>query len=212
MVKSNVTPNDPIADQPAIGLIGMGGMGNMYAKYLSAAGWKKIYVCDLPSKYEALKQKYADTPGVSVLPDGYAVSRISDWIMYSVEAEFIDRVVAEYGPSTKVGAVVAGQTSVKTPEKAAFEKHLPQDVHIVSCHSLHGPTVSPLGQPLVIIKHRANSEAAELVENILRPLQSRFVYMSYEEHDIVTANTQAVTHAAFLRQAPQSRCQSNHYL
>ena len=46
-------------------------------------------------------------------------------------------------------AVVAGQTSVKAPEKAAFEKHLPEDVHIVSCHSLHGPTVSPLGQPLV---------------------------------------------------------------
>ena len=28
--------------------------------------------------------------------------------------------------------------------------------------------------------------------------KSRFVYLSYEEHDTVTANTQAVTHAAFL--------------
>jgi prephenate dehydrogenase len=46
-------------------------------------------------------------------------------------------------------AVVAGQTSVKAPEKAAFEKYLPEDVHIVSCHSLHGPTVNPVGQPLV---------------------------------------------------------------
>ena len=51
--------------------------------------------------------------------------------------------------ATKMYAVVAGQTSVKAPEKAAFEKHLPEDVHIVSCHSLHGPTVSPIGQPLV---------------------------------------------------------------
>jgi prephenate dehydrogenase (NADP+) len=133
------------------------------------------------------------TPGVTVLPDGHHVSRTSDFIMYSVEAEFIDRVVAEYGPcelpqpnsifhrlppppffcarnfpfnsyspfcyrlfltcpirlATKVGAIVAGQTSVKAPEKAAFEKYLPEDVHIVSCHSLHGPTVSPLDQPLV---------------------------------------------------------------
>ncbi|EKM55239.1 uncharacterized protein PHACADRAFT_255707 [Phanerochaete carnosa HHB-10118-sp] len=118
--------------------------------------------------------------------------------MYSVEAEYIERVVAEYGPSTKVGAIVAGQTSVKAPEKAAFEKHLPEDVHIVSCHSLHGPTVSPLGQPLVLIKHRGPDDALRLVESILRPLQSRYVYMSYVEHDIVTANTQAVTHAAFL--------------
>ncbi|KAI0080513.1 Prephenate dehydrogenase [Panus rudis PR-1116 ss-1] len=198
MIQPEVTPNDPVENQPAIGLIGMGGMGTMYAKYLSAAGWKKIYVCDLPSKFEALKQKYEGTPGITVLPDGHGVSRVSDWIMYSVEAEFIDKVVAEYGPSTKVGAIVAGQTSVKTPEKAAFEKHLPEDVHIVSCHSLHGPSVSPLGQPLVLIKHRGPDSALRLVESILKPLRSRFVYMTYEEHDIVTANTQAVTHAAFL--------------
>ena len=52
--------------------------------------------------------------------------------------------------ATKVNAIVAGQTSVKAPEKAAFEAHLPKDVHILSCHSLHGPTVSPIGQPLVL--------------------------------------------------------------
>ena len=84
--------------------------------------------------------------------------------MYSVEAEYIDRVVQQYGPcayllpplarahsslATKVGAIVSGQTSVKAPEKAAFEKYLPEDVHIVSIHSLHGPTVSPAGQPFV---------------------------------------------------------------
>jgi prephenate dehydrogenase (NADP+) len=114
-----------------------------------------------------------------------------------------------------MNAIVAGQTSVKAPEKAAFETHLPQDVHIVSCHSLHGPTVSPVGQPLVcripiantqsnhffqvILKHRASDDAVKLVENILRPLGSRHVHLSYDEHDRVTANTQAVTHAAFLR-------------
>lgn len=51
--------------------------------------------------------------------------------------------------ATKVGAIVGGQTSVKAPERAAFEKYLPPDVDIVSCHSLHGPTVSPEGEPLV---------------------------------------------------------------
>jgi prephenate dehydrogenase (NADP+) len=30
---------------------------------------------------------------------------------------------------------------------------LPNDVHIVSCHSLHGPSVSPLDQPLVIYNY-----------------------------------------------------------
>lgn len=40
----------------------------------------------------------ADDPNVRVQRDGHSVSRIADWIMYSVEAEYIDRVVAEYGP------------------------------------------------------------------------------------------------------------------
>ena len=44
---------------------------------------------------------------------------------------------------------MGGQTSCKAPEIAAFEKHLPEDVEIVSCHSLHGPNVDPKGQPLV---------------------------------------------------------------
>lgn len=51
----------------------------------------------------------------------------------------------------------------------------------------------------VLIKHRASDEALTLVEHIFRPLRSRYVYLSYEDHDLVTANTQAVTHAAFLR-------------
>lgn len=41
MIRSDVTPQDPIDEQPAIGLIGMGGMGTMYAKSLASAGWKK---------------------------------------------------------------------------------------------------------------------------------------------------------------------------
>ncbi|EIW60531.1 Prephenate dehydrogenase [Trametes versicolor FP-101664 SS1] len=197
-IRPDVTPESPVDEQPAIGLIGMGAMGNMYARLLSQAGWKKIYICDLPSKYEALKAKYEGISGIHVLKDGHLVSRVADWIMYSVEAEYIDKVVAQYGPSTKMGAIVAGQTSVKAPEKAAFEKYLPEDVEIVSCHSLHGPTVSPVGQPLVLIKHRATDDSLRLVEQILKPFHSRYVYLSYEDHDIVTANTQAVTHAAFL--------------
>ncbi|KAJ7500489.1 hypothetical protein B0H11DRAFT_783122 [Mycena galericulata] len=194
----HVSPASPVEAQPTIGLIGMGAMGRMYARYLSQAGWKKIHVCDQRGKYDGLKTEYADIPNITVFPDGHGVSRSSDFIIYSVEAEFIERVVAEYGPSTKVNAIVGGQTSVKAPEKAAFEKYLPQDAEIVSCHSLHGPSVSPVGQPLVLIKHRASDAALSLVENILRSFGSRFVHLSYDEHDLVTANTQGVIHAAFL--------------
>lgn len=51
--------------------------------------------------------------------------------------------------ATKLGAIVGGQTSCKVMEVKLFEKYVPPDVDIVSCHSLHGPTVKPAGQPLV---------------------------------------------------------------
>lgn len=107
-------------------------------------------------------------------------------------------MVSEYGPSTKVGAIVGGQTSCKAPELAAFDKHLPPDVEIVSCHSLHGPGVDPRGQPLVIIQHRASQQSVDLCVRILSCLQSKVVFLTGERHDRITADTQAVTHAAFL--------------
>lgn len=183
-----------------VGIIGMGDMGRLYAHKLHAAGWKHVNVCDRAEQFEQLQKDVANgpAPGLRVLRNGHEVARRSDFVMYSVEAGNLDKVVAEYGPSHKVGAIVAGQTSVKAPERAAFEKHLPDDISVISCHSLHGPHVDPTGQPLVLIQHRGSDEQLHLVERILACLQSRYVYMSYDEHDLVTANTQAVTHAAFL--------------
>ncbi|CCF34748.1 prephenate dehydrogenase [Colletotrichum higginsianum] len=180
-----------------VGLIGMGDMGKMYAQRLSAAGWK-IMACDQEEKYESLKEEFSGNNNIQICRNGHYVSRASDYIIYSVEAATIDRVIAQYGPSTKLGAIVGGQTSCKAPEIAAFERHLPTDVEIVSCHSLHGPNVDPRNQPLVIIAHRASAASVAKVETVLSVLGSKHVYLTALEHDRITADTQAVTHAAFL--------------
>ncbi|RWQ95508.1 prephenate dehydrogenase [Paecilomyces variotii] len=182
----------------SIGIIGMGDMGKMYARLLSKAGWR-INACDRPDNYQALKDEFSGSQqDITIYPNGHLVSRISDYIIYSVEAGAIDKVVAEYGPSTKVGAIVGGQTSCKAPELAAFDKHLPPDVEILSCHSLHGPNVNPKGQPLVLIQHRATDKSLRFVEQVFSSFESKYVYLTGEMHDRITADTQAVTHAAFL--------------
>ena len=145
---------------------------------------------------------------VNILPNGHLVSRSSDWIIYCVPAEVIAETVAAFGPSTKLGAIVGGQTSCKAPELAAFEKYLPKDVEIVSCHSLHGPQVHPKGQPLVLIPHRASKESVNLVENILSSFESKIVHLTGEKHDRITADTQAVTHVAFLSMGSAWRANS----
>ncbi|KAI4858871.1 prephenate dehydrogenase [Hypoxylon rubiginosum] len=187
----------PDMENFVVGIIGMGDMGKMYARRLSAAGWR-IKACDKEDQYEKLREEFASMNNIQILRNGHLVSRASDYIIYSVEAAAIDRVVAEYGPSTKLGAIVGGQTSCKDPEIKAFETHLPEDADIVSCHSLHGPKVDTRDQPLVIIKHRASQQSLDKVKTVLECLHSKFVYLTAHEHDRITADTQAVTHAAFL--------------
>lgn len=179
-----------------VGIIGLGDMGIMYARRFAEAGWK-VVGADREDKYDDTRARFATLP-FEVLPSGHHVSRVADYVIYSVEAENIRAIVAKYAPSTKVGAVVGGQTSCKAPEIEAFEEFLPEDCDIVSVHSLHGPKVDPTGQPLVLIRHRASDANFSFVELLVSCLQSKVVYLTAAEHDKITADTQAVTHAAFL--------------
>lgn len=179
-----------------IGIIGLGDMGVLYARRFSQAGWK-VVGCDREDLYESKSDKFANEQ-FKVLKNGHAVSRVSDYVIYSVEAANIKKIVQLYGPSTKCGAIVGGQTSCKAPEIAAFEEYLPEDVEIISVHSLHGPAVNTTNQPLVIINHRGSEESLGFVRTLMSCLESRVVELTAEEHDQITADTQAVTHAAFL--------------
>lgn len=179
-----------------IGIIGLGDMGLLYARRFSEDGWK-VVGCDREEIYQDTKEKYSKEK-FEILKNGHYVSRISDYVIYSVEAENIKKIVKQYAPSTKIGAIVGGQTSCKAPEIEAFEEYLPNDVEIISVHSLHGPKVNTTGQPLVVINHRASLKSEEFVKTLVSCLRSKIVDLTADEHDKITADTQAVTHAAFL--------------
>lgn len=179
-----------------IGIIGLGDMGRLYAKTFAKAGYS-VFGCDLPQHTEKLEDEL-NPYGIKILLDGKEVSRRCDIIFYSVEAERIAEVVMLYGPSTRYGAIVAGQTSVKHPEILAFEKYLPQDVNIVSCHSLHGPGFETKGQKLIVIPHRTSKEAYQRMTDVLSVLGSDLAEIAdYHQHDKIVADTQAVTHVGF---------------
>lgn len=193
----NMTQKEEWQKTKTIGIIGLGDMGLLYAQKFSQAGWK-VVVCDLEERFEALSTCYRDEK-FTVVRNGHYVSRCSDYIIYSIEAANLDKVVAMYGPSTKFGSIVGGQTSCKSPEIKAFEKYLPGDCEIITVHSLHGPKVNTEGQPLVIVDYKSSHpDSLEFVEAVMSCLKSKHVHLTYEEHDKITADTQAVTHAAFL--------------
>lgn len=58
-----------------------------------------------------------------------------------------------------------------------------------------GPTLTT---NQVLIQHRASEESLQFVKGALSCFGSKYVYLTGEMHDRITADTQAVTHAAFL--------------
>jgi prephenate dehydrogenase (NADP+) len=179
-----------------IGFIGLGDMGRLYAKAFSKAGYT-VCGCDLPANRERLEAEL-DPFGIKLMDDGKDVSRVSDLIIYSVEADKLEQVVGLYGPSTKYGAIVAGQTSVKHPEIATFEKYLPADAQIITFHAMHGPGFEPKGQKLILIPHRHQADSYKRMLDLFAAVETDIVEIAdYHEHDKIVADTQAVTHVGF---------------
>ncbi|KNC87225.1 hypothetical protein SARC_00660 [Sphaeroforma arctica JP610] len=180
-----------------VGIIGLGDMGILYAKLFAGTGLT-VVACDREERYAELKADLTEVENLEVVKDGFGVARLADLLIFSVETRVVDAVVKQYGPAVKYGCIVAGQTSVKGPEIDAFDKYLPSDVNVVTCHSLHGPGVSPVGQTMVVMRHRASDEAFDTAVSTYKMLGSKLVFMSCEEHDKVTADTQVATHLGFL--------------
>ncbi|MVN21626.1 prephenate dehydrogenase [Mucilaginibacter arboris] len=179
-----------------IGIIGLGDMGKLYAKAFAQKGLE-VYGSDLPQNYERLCEEL-NPYQIKVFLDGRETAQNSDLLIFSVETDKIKDVVARFGPYAKPGAIVAGQTSVKHPEIAAFEEFLPADVNIITIHALHGPGFVPKGQKLAVIPHRCNQKTYQQMLEVLQLLETDLVEMEdYHQHDKIVADTQAVTHVGF---------------
>jgi len=57
----------------------------------------RVNACDRPERYERIRQEFEGS-GINIVENGHLVSRRSDFIIYSVEAEYVDAVVKAYGP------------------------------------------------------------------------------------------------------------------
>lgn len=180
-----------------IGIIGTGDMGKAYALAFNTLGYR-VLCCDVGEKLSGLRERFRGT-GIEVTDDGVSVSRVSDLIFYLVETHNIGEAAARYGPSTKKGAIVSPGTSVMTPAVEALERYLPSDVSIVPWHWYFGPSLEPEGQQSLVFKHRGSRVEYERAMNVFRRVGTELIRLqSYEEHDKITADEQAVTQTAFL--------------
>lgn len=179
-----------------IGIIGLGDMGKSYTRELTKVGYR-VNGCDLPQNREKLEQDLSGT-GICILADAIAVVKRSDLIFHLVPVEEIERSVAEWGPSVKENAIVSSGASVMTPAIEAFERHLPKNVPIKNWHWLFGPSLPPQGQNTALVDHRGSKRSSQRMRDVAEAVGSKVIELSsYQEHDKITADTQAVTHVGF---------------
>jgi prephenate dehydrogenase (NADP+) len=101
-----------------IGMIGLGDMGRLYAKAFAKAGYT-VCGCDLPVNREMLEAELLPL-GITIKDNGTDVARLSDLIIYSVEADSMEKVVAECGPLTKVWRYCSRANICKTSRDSPF--------------------------------------------------------------------------------------------
>ncbi|MFT5884437.1 MAG: prephenate dehydrogenase (NADP+) [Arcticibacterium sp.] len=179
-----------------IGIVGLGDMGMLYARIFDKASFK-VLGCDLPQNYERLLSETSET-NIQVLKEGQEVASQADFLLFCVETEHIGDVVEALAPFIKDDAIVAGQTSIKTPEIKAFEQYLSAQVNIATIHALHGPHVSTKGQTLIAIQHRCSDEKfAQLLEVLNYTGSNIEILDSTQQHDKMMADVQVVTHIGF---------------
>jgi prephenate dehydrogenase (NADP+) len=180
-----------------IGIIGLGGMGQLYARKFAQAGYR-VNAADLPERKAELTD-FCKTRGITLMDEGKQVSAASDLIVYSVPPFDIREIAKECGPHTKKGAIVTGQTSIKTPEVQAFEAGIPREHELVLVHSLHGPSLDTSKGTLVTIPYRASEKGYAEAKEVFSALGSKMLHTPrYQHHDEVTAETQVATHLPFL--------------
>ena len=178
-------------------IIGLGDMGAVVRQGICRYGLPGMWL--RPARKPRPAREELDPYHIKIMDSGMDVSRISDLIIYSVEADKMLQVVAECGSSTKYGAIVAGQTSVKTPEIETASRNtcLPmrRSLPFMVCT---GRGFKPKGQTLILIRHRADDEAYQRMLDLFTAIGSEIVEMAdYHEHDKIVADTQAVTHVGF---------------
>ncbi len=178
-----------------VGIIGLGAMGQAYARHLSNYG-HEIIGTDLPDKKDAILEKLK-SQGLKWMDAASQVARQSDILFLLTPLDTIDKVTASIQDSVKPGCIVSPGTSVMTPAVEAAKKYLPQDVHIMPWHWLFGPSVDPKGRNSALVRHRASDSAYNKAMEFFEALELRILEPdSCEKADKISGEVQAKTHIA----------------
>lgn len=184
-----------------IAIIGAAGIMGSYTTRELAPACERVtaYDIDIPKLEQALggiSYQRADTLQRTV--------EDADVVLFCVPTDDVYCVIEKALNYCKKGALIAGQTSRKTPEAKAFDVHLlayPESkLEMVTIHTLCDPSKTRArDETLGIIRHRASDETYARALALFSQLSDHVKeFKSVEEHDTATGYTQINTSRTLL--------------
>jgi 4-amino-4-deoxyprephenate dehydrogenase len=165
----------------------------MFANYLEEAGME-IYIIDrLPSNG---KHPYEQCDITDPSTTAMAVIAKADMVMLAlpelVAMEIVDHVTSLMMPNS----LLVHTLSVQSP---MFEKlhALERSLEAVGLNPMFAPSLDMAGRPIAVILQNGGQLSEQLLD-MLRSKKVRLVQLNPVEHDIISASTQALTHATVL--------------
>lgn len=179
-------------------IIGPGIMGQYVARALSDKANITFYH---PNKPREVLEKALPNMNFRLENDLERAVRNADIVMFCVPTHLVYDSMTEALPYCKLGTLISGQTSRKTPEAEAFDKVGRSDLEMVTIHTMANPaTTNDLSNEILgIIRHKASDKTYQWARDFYGSMSNHIEeFGNVEEHDIVTANTQINTSRTFL--------------
>ena len=156
---------------------GLGVMGQWFEQFLSQKGFEVLVY---------------DQKNSSSLEE---VVKASDVIILSVPMSAIPGLAAEMKLHLKAGQLLVENCSIKGSALPHLVSNLPENVEVLGMHTMFAGDVSSLaGQNVILTKVTKSAKKAEAFEELLYKYGARLTHLSSEEHDLIAAYVQAVTH------------------
>jgi len=194
-----------IKTKKSLGIIGFGKFAQFIVPYLKPQ-FGKITVASTSDE-----RKAAERLGVEFNTTENAAQK--DIVMLSMPTSEIGSVLEKIKECVKAKSTVIDVCSVKTYPVELMKKTIPENVNIVGTHPLFGPESgknSIKDLKIVICPVRINSKALKKIKDIFLEMGLKTILTTAQRHDMVMANTQAVTHffaKAIIKTIPLSNCE-----
>ncbi len=176
---------------------GAGAVGGMFARLLIDAG-ATVCVVDTVPPGEADDERRSFERGDIAALDGRLVAELAgaELVVLAVPEHVALAGVEGVAGAMSAGALLVDTLSVKCPIVAALEVHAAK-LEVLSLNPMFAPSLGMEGRPVAAVFVH-DGPRGRVIAELIEQSGARVVELGADEHDALTATTQALTHAVVL--------------